>query len=92
MSAAELCRLIVNWADALTLAEMIDNSFFNVGKQWDLHDWHVEEHPEGLRFWRLASDAHTVTSVTVLSPEDGEETSPPPAIWTETSPVEVVCS
>jgi hypothetical protein len=82
----------VNWADALTLAEIMANRFLNVGKEWDLHDWQAEEFPEGLRFWRINPDYGTVTTIVVRAPENGEESAPPPVIRIEDCPVEMMCS
>jgi hypothetical protein len=92
MTAPELCYHIRTWCDALTLAKAAENPFFfSVDSDIDLHGWHVESAPEGLRFWRISEDDQGMTSITVLSPEGADPAAPPPAIWTDTRALDVVC-
>jgi hypothetical protein len=71
MNAEELARLVNTWADALTLAELVDNPFLRVTGQWDLHDWRTLEAPDGLRFQRVEAGGHVVEEVRLLENEDG---------------------
>jgi hypothetical protein len=88
MTAPELCFIIRSWSDALTLAQAVENPLLStVDSDIDLHGWHVERAPEELRFWGTSEEV--MTSITVLSPEGADPAAPPPAIWTDTSPLDV---
>ena len=38
MTAQELARMVSDWSDALTVAEVVSSPFLRVTEKWDLHD------------------------------------------------------
>lgn len=72
MNAAELACLIDNWTDAFLIAEIVNTPAMCVGKNWDLHDWHVIDVPDGFRFQRNDANGVALQAVEVLNAGDHE--------------------
>jgi hypothetical protein len=64
-SAADLVRLVDNWSDALTVAEVVGSPFLRVTDEWDLHDWEAVDVPNGVRFQRLGDEGRVAEAVVV---------------------------